>query len=260
MGFEYLADGDHSWVIGDPGAPWHQYHSTWMMGATVSGESTVGGTQKEARLYVEYRDNFTGYDPAWWVGFQGQWIGYLDVDEANFAQMNTSGCSFDIYAEAHDADHETNPWMDADMGSGEFAVQSGFSQDYGDVAYFRKPLYYAAKNGASPTWVGGRWGARIPSVTTRGIRQMARLLGAGTPPSSLEGLAATANIVLQIRTVTLASRTARLAARCHAGPAEEQGVLAGQVEPPPAVQATSIVQVPTAPVIGHHVKFDWRFR
>lgn len=155
LGFEYWEGGNTFWVTGDPGAPWNQYHANWMMGATITGASTVGGTQREARLSVEYRDNFAGFDPAWWVAFQGQWIGYLDVDEANFAQLDTGACSFNIYGEAFDGDHETNPWMDADMGSGEFAVQSGFSQNYGDVAYFRKPLYYAAKNAGSPTWASG---------------------------------------------------------------------------------------------------------
>jgi len=151
MGTPSLPAGNY-WVVGGSSGPWHQIHPTVMMGATVTGTSQQNGAQYEVGLYVEYFDNNPSYPTAWWVGTSTVgWIGYLDVAEVGFVQLNTKACSYNHYSEAYDADQATTPWMKADMGSGTFVASGGFSANYGSRAWFRQPKYYAAKNGGSPT-------------------------------------------------------------------------------------------------------------
>jgi hypothetical protein len=94
-------------------------------GATLTG-STVGGNQFESRFEI----TLSGGN--WWIGHNGNWLGYYPGNLFNL--INTKGCQAHWYGEVFDGTPAS--WTSTNMGSGLFA-----NEGYGRAAYFRQPFY-----------------------------------------------------------------------------------------------------------------------
>lgn len=93
--------------------------------ATVAA-STVGGKQYESHL------NITLSQGNWWIGHNGNWLGYYPA--AYFNLINARGCAASWYGEVFDP--TPTDWTSSNMGSGQFS-----SLGYGKAAHVRNPFY-----------------------------------------------------------------------------------------------------------------------
>jgi hypothetical protein len=153
FGVEYLwrnANGTqgNNWISGggNDGA-WVQTHASTAPGTTLSSVSTIGGAN------FEYWVSIQRHGTQWWVWLVDKWLGYVNATTAGFASLNSSACIAAYYGEAYDPDHETTPWMDADMGSGLLAAAT-FNSNYLNAGYVRLPNYYTSNAGGGTTALG----------------------------------------------------------------------------------------------------------
>lgn len=91
--------------------------------------STVNGVQYESFFRIQL------FNGKWWVGHNGNWLGYYKGEL--FKQMTNKGsaCEVDWYGEIYDPD--PTDWTWTDMGSGQFA-----DTGLGSASYVRLPVYY----------------------------------------------------------------------------------------------------------------------
>jgi hypothetical protein len=148
FGLERFVNGAAQWVTPASQNGFVQVSSTIAPGTNIVGGSTINGTQGENEMGVAFFNAFSTNPSAWWVSFNGQWIGYFP------ATMFTSvGCNVNFYGEAFDASSSTTTWMNADMTSGRRPMTSSAVSNFGQVGYIRQPMVVTAVNNATGVFV-----------------------------------------------------------------------------------------------------------
>ena len=154
---DYGAIGDYICGYNATVAGWVQYASDFAPGNFVS-ISADGGAQYEVQ--VETERNSTAY----WVGVNGEWIGYYPATLFASTGLRNSGNNVEFYGEVQGPFNQFHTPATG-MGSGKFP-----SAGYTHAAYIRDMHYYT---NASGTWSGvnpatGTHGAEDPSCYQEG--------------------------------------------------------------------------------------------
>jgi hypothetical protein len=128
-GYETTGDGKGGWL---PKYPYQGYvplpGANPQPGAILLPVSMPGGPVREVRLQIRYRNG------AWWLAYNGKWIGYFPVSLFD-GEMTSHACEVAYYGEVYD--HDPSDWALTDMGSSQFAAAG-----WGQAAYFREPSYF----------------------------------------------------------------------------------------------------------------------
>jgi hypothetical protein len=138
---EFLTAGSSKEALGDSKGGWdgasagfvHAEGAPYPPGVAIVNPSKINEDQFESLYNIRFSKG------NWWVGWNGNWLGYYPgklFGEGSSNLLASQACEVAWYGEVYDPNSTPTQWTLTDMGSGQFA-----SEGWKKAAIFRNPTY-----------------------------------------------------------------------------------------------------------------------
>jgi hypothetical protein len=138
---EFLTAGSSQEALGDGKGGWdgasagfvHAEGAPYPPGVAIVNPSRINEDQFESLYNIRFSKG------NWWVGWNGNWLGYYPgklFGEGASNLLASQACEVAWYGEVYDPNSTPTKWTFTDMGSGQFA-----SEGWKKAAIFRNPTY-----------------------------------------------------------------------------------------------------------------------